>query len=330
MIESTNHDPANVNSTRALRRAGAVFATIGMLAAFALVSGCGSSQATFSSPDDAASALVAALAPERDVEELERIFGPGTDELASSGDEARDLELGEEFVALYQERHEFEESADGETILAVGDDLWPFPIPLRQDGDSWSFDTDAGREEILNRRIGRNELDTIQTCLAIADAQREYAALDVDGDGLREYAKRFYSEPGTRNGLFWPADEGDEPSPLGHMVAAASASGYAFDEDPELPNIFQGYRFRILQRQGPNAPGGAYEYVVNDKMFGGFAAIAWPAYYDVSGVMTFMVSHEGSVYETDLGPDTESIALEITSFDPDDSWIRVEGAGLPD
>jgi hypothetical protein len=209
-------------------------------------------------------------------------------------------------------------------ILNVGEKDWPFPIPLVKQGDQWFFDTKAGKEEILNRRIGENELSTVQTLLAIVDAQREYAMHDRNNDGIREYAEKFGSDPGKKNGLYWPMMPGEEPSPLGELVADARAEGYRRSGTQQGPIPFHGYYFRMLKKQGKHAAGGAFDYVVKNKMIGGFAVIAYPAAYGSSGVMTFIVSHEGVVYQKDLGKNTAKTATAMTSFDPDKTWKKVE------
>ena len=192
-------------------------------------------------------------------------------------------------------------------------------------GGQWAFDANAGREELLNRRVGRNELDTIQTLLAIVDAQREYAADDADGNGYADYARRFRSSPGKKDGLYWPDATGKSPSPLGPMVAEAAREGYGkTPPDPAKPVAFHGYHYRILTGQGKDAPGGAYDYLVRDKLLGGFAVVAWPANYGSSGVTTFLVNHDGVVYEKDLGTKTPGIAGTMTRFNPDATWRKAQ------
>src|SRR6185437_9662051 len=209
-------------------------------------------------------------------------------------------------------------------MLVIGNDDFPFPIPIVHRGDAWKFDTSAGRQEILYRRVGENELDTIQVMLAYVDAQDEYADKDR-GFGRGVYAQRVVSRPGQKDGLYWPTSAGEDQSPIGEFAAEATAQGYQVNGN-RAP--FHGYYYKILTRQGPNAPGGVLDYVVKGKMIGGFALVAYPAEYGNSGVMTFMVSHEGTIFQKDLGPRTAQVAEQIAAFDPDKSWARVEGEAL--
>ena len=206
--------------------------------------------------------------------------------------------MADNFVASYDEKHSLTSNDDGSKTLVVGDNDWPLPIPIIKDPkkDSWLFNTAAGKEEILNRRIGHNELFTIEVCRAIVDAQKDYARMDPNGDGIPEYAEKFLSDPGDKNGLYWKTNEGEPPSPLGPLVADASAEGYKRDANNASPP-YHGYHYRMLMSQGANAPGGAYDYIINGKMIGGFAVVAWPAQYGNSGVMTFIVSLAGDVYQ---------------------------------
>jgi len=265
-------------------------------------------------------ALVKALRDHNE-KELVALFGPGSEALISSGDKVDDRERSENFVRLYGEANRLEPAGDNKRIVHVGNNDWPFPIPLVKTDDRWRFDTKQGREEILNRRVGENELDTIQTCLAIVDAQREYAALDRDGDGLLAYAQKFYSTRGKTDGLYWEVKPGDKPSPMGPLVAKAQGEGYVTGEKPAPYN---GYFSRILTAQGKSAKGGAYSYLVKGKMVGGFAVVAYPATYAVSGVKTFIVNHDGVVYQKDLGPKTGKLAKNMKTYDPDKTWEKVE------
>ncbi len=212
---------------------------------------------------------------------------------------------------------------DAQAVLNVGEDDWPFPAPILQQGGRWAFDAEAGREEVVKRHVGRNELDTIQTLLAIVDAQREYASSDADTNGFLDYASRFISRPGAKDGLYWPVEPGEEPSPLGPLIGEAAREGYEREASDE-PQAYHGYRYRLLTEQGPDAPGGAYGYLVRDRLLGGFAVVAYPARYGVSGIMTLMVNHRGQVYQKDLGEDTDTAAAAMTSFNPDASWTKAE------
>ena len=277
-------------------------------------------QKTFETPEAAVEALVKALRDHSE-KELVVIFGPGSETLISSGDAVDDRERMEKFVRLYGEKYRLQQEGETKLILHVGNNDWPFPIPIVKTADRWRFDTKQGREEILNRRIGENELDTIQTCLAIVDAQREYAALDRDGDGLLAYAQKFHSTKGKTDGLYWEVKPGEKPSPMGPLVAKAQGEGYM---PGEKPAPYNGYFFRILTAQGKSAKGGAYSYLVKGKMVGGFALVAYPATYTVSGVKTFIVNHDGVVYQKDLGPKTGKLAKNMKTYDPDKTWEKVE------
>jgi len=279
-------------------------------------------QKTFASPEEAAKAAAAAVAS-HDRKTLASIFGPGSERLFSSGDAVADRQLGERFNELYSESHKVVPEGEGKAILQIGKNDWPLPVPIVKQGETWRFDTAAAQDEIIDRRIGRNELYTIQTILAIADAQQEYAEKDRNGDGLLAYAQKFRSSPGKRDGLYWPTKAGEEPSPLGPLAAEASAQGYRKGSGGK-PQPYHGYLFRILTGQGKGAPGGAYDYLVKKEMIGGFALLAWPAKYGSSGVMSFMANHDGVVYQKDLGPKSATVAAKITRFDPADGWTKVE------
>jgi len=291
-----------------------------LVLAFAVASSAAHAQTSFGTPQAAAEALVAA-AGKGDLKAMQAILGPGSQALVRSGDAVADRRGRERFVKAYGEAHRVEVQGDARAVLHFGKDEWPFPIPLAKGADGWRFDAEQGKEEILNRRIGRNELSTMQAALAYVDAQREYYLRNPANDKLLHYAQRFGSTPGKRDGLYFPTKAGEPVSPLGPLYASAKAAGYEKGSKGQ-PTPFYGYRFRILKGQGPNAPGGAYSYMAQGRMIGGFALIAWPASYGNSGVMTFMVSHEGVVYEKDLGPDTAAAAGKITRFDPDKSWKR--------
>lgn len=272
----------------------------------------------FTSLEAAATALVDALRSS-DQKALLAILGPEGRPLVSSGDAVADRAVRERFIASYDRAHRFE-GGGGKVTLYVGEDDFPLAIPLVPDRDLWRFDTRAGKEEIVNRRIGQNELNTIQTCLAYVDAQLEYYGEDRNADGLREYAQRFASTPGKRDGLYWETKPGERPSPLGPLVVSARGEGYKRGDKP-MP--YHGYYYRILTAQGPNAPDGAYDYLAHGRMIGGFALVAFPAQYGVSGVMTFIVNHEGVVYQKDLGPDSAAQARAMKTFNPDTTWKKV-------
>ena len=277
-------------------------------------------QKTFASPEEAVKALAGAVKAD-DLKELSSIFGPSGKEVLSSGDAANEKAGRERFLKAYEEKNALVADGDAKAVLQVGAEDWPFPIPIMKKGGKWFFDTKKGKEELINRRIGRNELDTIQTCLAYVDAQREYAARGTEAGGLLEYAQKFMSTPGKKDGLYWEAKPSEEESPLGDFVAEATREGYKKTDNKPIP--YHGYYFKILKAQAKNAPGGAYDYVLNGKMIGGFGMVAYPAQYGVSGVMTFIVNHDGIVYEKNLGKGTERIAQAITLFDPDLTWKRV-------
>jgi len=279
-------------------------------------------QKTFSSPEEALKAAITAVKSDNNKEVL-AIFGAEAKEVMFSGDPVSDKQRRERFIHAYDQKNSLSREGD-KMVLTIGEKDWPFPIPLVKKGDQWFFDTKAGKEEILNRRIGENELNTIQTMLAVVDAQREYAMKDLDGDGILEYAEKFRSDPGKKNGLYWVTKEGEEPSPLGDLVASARAEGYTAAGSKDKPVPFHGYYFRMLKKQGKHAQGGAFDYVVKKNQIGGFAVVAYPAAYGNSGVMTFLVNHEGVVYQKDLGKNTAKAAKAMTAFDPDVTWKKAE------
>lgn len=272
---------------------------------------------SFATPELAVEALVASVGSGAD--SVLGVLGPDADRIVTSGDPVADQANRERFSNAYSEGHKLAQEADNRAILIIGKDEYPFPIPLVKDDIGWHFDTQAGEEEILNRRIGSNELLAIEAVRAYVDAQREYASEDRDGHGP-QYARRLLSQDGKKDGLYWPASGETDASPLGPLIADAQSEGYAATGASDTPRAFHGYLYRILKSQGASAPGGAREYLVNDRMIGGFALIAAPAEYGNSGVMTFVVNSDGEVFEKDLGPETGKLASEISSFDPDDSW----------
>lgn len=281
-------------------------------------------QKTFATAQEAMEALAAATAS-GDPASLRPIFGPD-EALLKSGDPIEDRESLARFDRAYKESHKLEERGPDTVWVVVGKDDWPLPIPIVKKGETWSFDTKQGREELINRRIGRNELWTMQSILAYVDAQQEYYQRNPRGEKLLQFAQRFFSSPGKRDGLYYPTKDGEKPSPLGPLFEARQAAG-AKQGGPK-PDPYHGYHFRILKAQGAKAPGGAYSYVVNGKMLGGFALVAYPATYGVSGIMSFIVNHDGVIYEKDLGAQTVEIAQKMTLFNPDDTWTRRQPPSL--
>jgi Protein of unknown function (DUF2950) len=280
----------------------------------------GQGQKTFETLDDAVNALIGAFRAQ-DLKALVEILGPKGRPVVSSGDTVEDRAAYQRFVAAYDRAHRLQ-GGGGQVVLYVGDDEYPLPIPLVPDGPRWFWDTDAGDDEILFRRIGRNELATIQVCLAYVDAQREYYSRSR-GTGILEYAQRLESTKGKRDGLYWETQPGERPSPLGPLVAEARAAGYRRPE-PGKRMPYHGYLYRMLLAQGPAAPGGAYDFVVKGHMIGGFALVAHPAVYGASGIMTFMVNQDGVVFQKDLGPKTAQAAGAIKAYNPDSTWTRAE------
>lgn len=275
-----------------------------------------SAKQSFHSPEEAADALAGAIRTGNRPGIL-AVLGRAAADIVSSGDDVADAAERERFTAAYDAKHQVALDGDTKAIMIVGEEEFPFPIPLVRSNGAWRFDTDAGRLEILYRRIGRNELDTIQACLAYVDAQNEYAEKNPSGAGVGVYAQRIVSRAGTKDGLYWPASPSEPASPLGELVAEATREGYRAGAG-RIP--FHGYYYKILTRQGPNAPGGALDYIVGGRMIGGFALVAYPASYGNSGVMTFLVNHAGVVFEKDLGPRSAQIAEQMTSFNPDQTW----------
>jgi hypothetical protein len=291
---------------------------IGAIVAVALLTSASQAQQAYPSPEDAAASLAAAVKTGTRSTIL-KVLGNDAEDIVESGDDVADAATRQRFLSAYDAKHSIKAEGNKQATLILGADDFPFPIPLVNNKSGWEFDAAAGRLEILYRRIGRNELDAIQTSLAFVDAQNEYAEKDRTGEGAGVYAQRVVSNPGKKDGLFWRDDL--DPSPLGELAAQASAEGYKVG-DQAAP--YHGYYFRILKGQGPDAPGGAFYYVVKGKMIGGFALIAYPAEYGNSGVMTFMVNHAGTVYQKDLGKRTEIIAKRINLFDPDQTWKKVD------
>jgi Protein of unknown function (DUF2950) len=301
-------------------------ATVRELAALAIfLAGCfpattlaqQSGQKTFSSPEEASNSLVAAMQSKNEKALLE-FLGPDGKQIISSGDEIEDLHTRANFVQRYLEMHRLVNEPDGTTVLYIGARNWPTPIPLVHSANGWYFDTEAGKREILYRRIGRNEMSAIRVCQELAAAEHEYH------DAQRsQYAQLIFSDEGQHNGLYWKVAAGESQSPIGPLVASATAQGYAPGRSG-APTPYRGYYFHILKAQGKHAPGGAKQYIVGGKMTEGFAFVAFPAEYRSSGVMTFIVGTDGIVHESDLGKATDVIANSMTKYDPDSRWRKVE------
>ncbi len=275
-------------------------------------------QQRFSTPEAAVDALAKA-ARSGDGKTIVSILGPGSADLVSSGDPVADANRRQEYLAAYDAGHRIVTEAGKGATLIVGPNDWPFPIPMVQRDGQWIFDVAAGREEILARRIGENELSTMKALLAYYDAQNDYADMFKSKSGQAVYAQRVVSSPGKKDGLYWPTSGNEQPSPLGEAVAAATQRGYR----PGAGEPFFGYYYKVLTRQGPAAPGGAIDYIAKGDMIAGFAAVAYPAEYGNSGIMTFMINHNGDIYEKDLGDNTAQAASRITSFNPDHTWRKV-------
>jgi hypothetical protein len=276
-------------------------------------------QQQFKNPDEAIQALAAAV-KEDGLGGILRILGPAARDIVQSGDSVADRNARARFVAEYDAGRQISSEGENKVVFVLGLDNWPFPIPLVRDNRGWRFDTEAGRQEILFRRIGRNERNAIQVSLAYVDAQNEYAAMNPQGRDVPSYARRIVSRPGKKDGLYWPTKEGEQISPLGELAATAAREGY---RPGQGRSPYHGYYYRILRAQGPAAAGGAYGYVARGEMIGGFALVAYPAEYRNSGVMTFIVNHDGTVFQKDLGPRTARLASRMTRFNPDRSWQKV-------
>lgn len=278
-----------------------------------------SAQQRFNTPEAAADALAGA-ARSGDRKAVVTVLGPGSEQIVSSGDPVADANARRQFLAAYDVQHHVKTETGKPAVLVIGQTDWPFPIPIVQNAGQWSFDTTAGREEILARRIGRNEFATIRVSLAYYDAQNEYADKFRGRNGRPVYAQRIVSSPGKQDGLYWPTSGNEPQSPLGEAVAAATAQGYRVGAG-QIP--FHGYYYKILTKQGPTAAGGTVDYVVHDEMIGGFGLVAYPAQYGNSGVMTFIINNDGDVYQKDLRENTDRIASRMTEFNPDHTWKKV-------
>jgi len=280
---------------------------------------------SFATPEDAAAALVKAMRA-NDETAMRDVLGPGSDALVRSGDKVSDAQARQKFVAAYDAKHVLAPGPLGRVVITVGDDDWPLPIPIVQSGGRWSFDSQLGAQELVERRVGRNEIAAVRTALAYVDAQNLYFGMTSKG-GTGEYAQRLVAGPGRHDGLYWPASQDEPDSPLEPLVKQAIDEGYPGADVAGKPTPYQGYYFRILTAQGDNAPGGALDYVVGGRMTRGFAMIAWPAVYGASGIMSFEVNQDDVVFQKDLGNATSVLAPKIKLFDPDLSWMRVDIVG---
>ncbi|MGZ8238154.1 MAG: DUF2950 domain-containing protein [Methylobacter sp.] len=279
----------------------------------------------FASPDEASKALVDA-ARVNDKNKMSVLFGSKYGLILSSGDEVEDANLRADFLKMAEEKSLIENEGAYKAILHFGQNDWVFPIPLVNNEGQWRFDAEQGKQEILNRRIGRNELNTLGAVRGYVEAQSEYASIDRDGDEVSEFATKIRSEPGKFDGLYWETAPGQPESPLGPLFAEAKAAGYKVKGSSESPTPYQGYFYKILTRQGGNVPGGKYDYIINGSMIAGFALVAFPAIYGSSGVMTFVVNHSGKIYQKNLGSKTRELALAMKTYDPDSSWEAVDAA----
>ena len=304
------------------RNVSILVATLWLGVAQAAPPNAGEPQRSFASADEAVQAFIAALRNHQEAE-LRAILGPGADRVIDSGDRYADQELHDRFIALYDEKHTVAPKGAGQAELDVGPDDWPLPIPLVEESGHWLFDTKAGAQTIVDRRIGRNELSAIRTLLACVDAQRDYFDRTKQASGVGTYATRLLSTQGRRDGLYWVVAAGETESPLGPLIDSAQDAGYPGELVGGKPIPYEGYYFRILKAQGPNGDGGAKNYIRSGRMTGGFALMAWPAVFESSGIMTFIVGPDGDVYQKDLGPDTTHVASSFTRFDPDLTWARV-------
>jgi hypothetical protein len=284
--------------------------------------GCGGpeKQRSFASADEAVTALVAAV-QSGDRNELLAVFGPGSEGVIGSGDSIADAKDRARFLAMYQAKHSLVPDGDTKSILQIGENDWPLPVPVVRRGNRWYLDGAAGAEELAFRRVGRNELGAIAVCRGYVRAQRDYSAVGRDGGPAGIFAVKVLSDPGSHNGLYWPTAEEEAPSPIGPWIAEAAAEGYRAGAGRSAP--YHGYYYRMLFKQGEHAAGGAADYFMGGQLVGGFALVAWPAHYGISGVQTFLVNQEGVVYQKDLGEDTAATADQIDAYDPDSSWTAV-------
>jgi len=313
-------NPSTKPATAFPRQGATLLAALAL--AFASAGHAADTGRRFGSPEEAVASLLQATAS-ADSNALRVILGPAAEELQNP-DRVQSANELKAFSSALAQTNRLVRVSDTRILLELGDDWWPFPVPLVKKEGGWFFDTDVGKEELLNRRIGNNELTTIPVMREYVDAQREYASSDHDGDEVLEYAQRLVSSPGQEDGLYWPPAFDSDLSPLGPLVAYAQVEGYSpesrEDKDEAERGPYHGYLFKILTRQGKHAPGGKYNYVINGNMIGGFAMVAWPAEYGSSGVMTFIVNQQGRVYQKDLGPATSKLARKMNEYDPDATW----------
>jgi hypothetical protein len=299
---------------------------LALLASLFLGSGAfaAATQRNFASPEEATQALVEAVKAHDRAATL-AVLGQDAAAWISSGDATADQAAVARFIEAYDTRHHLEQK-DGKATLTLGADDFPFAFPIVRKGERWRFDTAAGKLEMLARRIGENELSAIKVLQAIVDAQQDYASADRNGDGVLTYAQKFFSSPGKHDGLYWPVDPGQPPSPAGELLAKASSEGYQAKDQAKgkQPVPYHGYYYRLLTRQGKHAPSGALDYVVGGRAIGGFAVVAYPARYGNSGIMTFIANQDGKIYQSDLGPDTQAKALKMKEFDPGPGWTPVD------
>jgi hypothetical protein len=296
-----------------------------VITCLATLTACAKKPQNFETPEAAVQALVEAAQSDSD-RALLKVLGKDAEPIVDSGDAVADKNSRADFLVAYKAANSLDKTVPDSITLEVGEDKWPFPIPIVSEGGKWHFDSPTGVDELINRRVGANELDTIQSCLAYADAQREYYMRNPENSPLLHYAGRLISTEGKKDGLYWPAGENEEQSPIGEGFAKARAEGYRPDDKSGMKGVpFHGYIYQPLNKQGPNAAGGAYEYLVNDQLLGGFAIVAFPAEYGNSGVMTFIMNHDGVVFSKDLGPETTKLALAMDTFDPGPDWKKEDG-----
>jgi len=317
-----NRSAHDRHGRRGLQARVSAAALLAVLVSSAILAGQTAAPRAFGAPEDAVKALVD-TAKKGDLDALLAIFGSEGRELLASSDPATARMSRQVFTVAVSEKWHLEDAADGRKTLVIGNEDWPFPVPLVKAADGWRFDIDAGKEEVLARRIGRNELEAIATCRAYVTAQQRYAQQGHDGKPAGVHATKLKSDPGKENGLYWPTARGQKLSPLGELVAQAAEEGRPLGEASPQPTGFHGYYFKILTGQGAAVSGGAKSYVVKGEMSGGFALVAWPAQYDATGVMTFLVNQDGTVRQRDLGPQTDAAARKMTVYNPDASWRPV-------